>query len=195
MKNNEQWQAFEEFLNTDITKPRLIMASIYNFAYSMLKESIIERLRSFICTGFRDNEDLRYRTEVLSLNKRQSPLYASLEWLKNMKAIEQSDIDIFDKIKKCRNDLAHEFNNIIIDKGFPDDYDVNFANLLYLFRKIETWWIMDVELLINPDYDGQDREDINKDDITTGPMVCLGILIDVALTENKAYYEDIKKGS
>ena len=187
MDNNQLW---EDFLNPEIIRPRLIMASVYNFAYSMLKDTIINRIRDFFII-YDGNEDLRnYKNEVLSLNK--SPLYASLEWFKNMKAIEQKDIEIFNKIKDCRNELDHEIHNILIDKGSPTDFTDNFKNLFYLFRKIETWWIISMELPINPDYIGKDIESVDKNNIMTGPMLCLKTLIDVAVTENKTYYNILK---
>ena len=38
----------------------------------------------------------------------RSPLYASLQWLKEHEAISDEDIVIFNEIKKRRNALAHE---------------------------------------------------------------------------------------
>lgn len=189
MDNNQQW---ENFLNPDILKPRLIMASVYNFAYSMLKDTIINRIRDFFI--YDNKEGLQdYNNEVLSLNKnKKSPIHASLQWLKNMEAIEQKDIETFKKITDCRNELAHEIHNILINKGSPTDFTDNFKNLFYLFRKIETWWIVNIEFPINSDYIGKDIKSIDKNDIMTGPMVCLKTLIDVAITENKTYYDNLK---
>ena len=189
MDNNQLW---EDFLNPEIIRSRLIIASVYNFAYSMLKDTIINRIRDFfIYDDYDDKEGHQdYDNEVLSLNK--SPLYASLEWFKNMEAIEQKDIEIFDKVKNCRNELAHEIHNILIDKGSPTDFTDNFKNLFYLFRKIETWWTVNIELPINPDYMGKDIESVDKNTIMTGPMICLKTLIDVAITENKTYYNILK---
>ena len=186
MNNNQQW---EDFLNPDIIRPRLIMASVYNFAYSIFKDTIINRIRDFYI--YDDKEGLQdYKNKVLSLNK--SPIYASLEWLKNMETIEQKDIETFKKITDCRNELAHEMHNILINKGSPTDFTDNFKNLFYLFRKIETWWTTNIELSINPDYIGKDIELVDKNNIMTGPMICLQTLIDVAITENKIYYNNLK---
>jgi hypothetical protein len=186
MDNNQLW---EDFLNPEIIRPRLITASVYNFAYSIFKDTVINRIRDFYV--YNSEEGLKnYNNEVLSLNK--SPIYASLEWLKNMEAIEQNDIEIFNKIKDCRNELAHEIHNILINKGSPTDFTDNFKNLFYLFRKIEIWWTINIELTINPDYVGEDIESIDENSVTTGPIICLKTLIDIAITENKTYYNNLK---
>ena len=186
MDNNQLW---EDFLNPEIIRPRLIMASIYNFAYSIFKDTIINHIRDFyIYDGNEGTQD--YENEVSSLNK--SRIYASLQWFKDMEAIEQKDIETFNKVKECRNELAHEIHNIFINKGSPTDFTDNFKNLFYLFRKIEIWWVVNIELPINPDYKGKDIELIDKDNITTGPMMCLQVLIDVAIAEDKTYYNNLK---
>lgn len=95
-------QSWERFLNPDVLRPHLIVTSVYIFAYEILKDSIIGRIRDFFCNGFNEKGDIidpKYQTEVLSLNK--SPAYASLEWLKGMNAIDQNDITNFDKTKNA----------------------------------------------------------------------------------------------
>jgi hypothetical protein len=80
----------------------------------------------------------------------------------------------------------------LINKGSPTDFTDNFKNLFYLFRKIETWWTINIELPTNPDYTGKDIKLVDKNNIMTGPMICLQTLIDVAITENKIYYNNLK---
>jgi hypothetical protein len=106
--------SWERFLNPDALRTNLIVASLYITAFEMLKESIIERPREFFSEGYDKNGIIvgeKYNQEVLSLNK--SPLYASLFWFKDMNAIDNNDIKIFDKIRKCRNDITHEIVNYI----------------------------------------------------------------------------------
>ena len=64
-----QW---EQFLSPKVMQERLISASLYITAYEILKESIIDRIRSFYMVGWNieDGEVLgsEYKLEVLSLN-------------------------------------------------------------------------------------------------------------------------------
>jgi hypothetical protein len=187
-------KSWEDFLNPDIVRPYLIVTSVYIFAFQILKDSIIGRIRDFFCNGFNEKGEIidsKYQTEVLGLNK--SPVYASLEWLKSMKAIEQNDVEIFERIKKCRNTLAHDFSHLTTGTGLPQDFDNNFRNMVSLLRKIEVWWIMNVELAVNPDYDGQE---IDESGIIPGPLMSLQILCDVALgsdEQSKFYLEQFKQ--
>ncbi len=110
-----------------------------------------------------------------------------------MKAIDQNDIEIFEKIKKCRNTLAHDFSHLTAGAGLPQDFDDNFRNTVSLLRKIEVWWIVNVELSVNPDYDGKE---IDEDGIMPGPLVSLKILCDVALgsdEQSRFYFERFKE--
>jgi len=187
-------QSWERFLNPDVVRPHLIMTSVYIFAYEILRDSIIGRIRDFFLNGFNEKGyiiDPKYQTEVLSLNK--SPVYASLEWLKRMNAIDQNDTATFDKIKECRNTIVHDFSHLTAATGLPKDFENNFGDMVSLLRKIEVWWIMNVELAVNPDYDGQK---IDEDTIMPGPLMSLRILCDVALGSDKQsrlYFERFKQ--
>jgi len=187
-------QSWESFLNPDVIRPHLIVTSVYIFAYEILKDSIIGRIRDFFCNGFNEKGDIidpKYQTEVLSLNK--SPVYASIEWLKRMNAIDQNDIAIFDKIKKCRNTIVHNFSHLTAATGLPQDFANNFRDMVSLLRKIEVWWIMNVELAVNPDYDGQE---IDEADVIPGPLMSLRVLFDVALGSDEQswfYFERFKQ--
>ena len=80
-----------------VLKTRLIAVSIYIAGYQSLREVIIGRIRDFFWHGFNEKGDLidpKYQSEVLSRN--QSPLYASLDWLKSMNVIDDSDIKVFE---------------------------------------------------------------------------------------------------
>lgn len=61
--------------------------------------------------------------------------------------------------------------------GETTDHVTRFADVVSLLRKIETWWIVNVEIPINPDYDGQE---IDEAGIVPGPVLSLQMLIEVA---------------
>src|ERR1700744_3443874 len=85
----EKWEAF---LNPDAMRPALIMASLYITGFELLKDTIVDRPKGFFTNGFGPDGlhlDPAYQADVLSKNK--SVLYASLEWLKGMGTIDDSD--------------------------------------------------------------------------------------------------------
>ena len=76
----------------------------------------------------------------------------------------------------------------------PSDDDSQFPALIALQRKVEVWWIVNVQIPTNPDYD---RQEIDEADITPGALKSLQMLIDVATgkTELLEYWQRLQKPS
>ena len=177
-----QW---ENLLTPAVMQERLISASLYITAFEMLKESIVGRLKDFYCVGFTADgitTSPDYEHKVLSLNK--SPIYASLRWLTDAEAVDQKDIDVFEQLKQLRNSLAHELPEIILT-GKDVALIEKMQDLMNLMRKVEVWWVVNVEIATNPDFDGTE---INPDEITPGPILMMQIMFEV-LSGNEALRE------
>lgn len=185
--------SWKRFLNPEILRTNLIVASLFITAFEMLKDSIIEHIRYFFINGFNEKGwiiDNKYKTEVLSRNK--SPLYTSLAWLKGMNVINDNDIETFNKIKDCRNELAHEIVNFV-SKGPKNDPLPLFSKMVNLIHKIDKWWILNVEIPTNPDLG---IKEIDEEGITSGKIITLRLLLDIALgteKESKFYYNEFIK--
>lgn len=170
----EQW---ERLLTPAVMQEKLVSASLYIAAYDLLKDSIIGRIRSFYMVGFSENGEIvgeRYETAVVVRNKRI--LYASLDWLVENKVIDKSDCEAFERIKNTRNILAHELL-AIVTTGKDVDYIERFQELASLLRKIELWWVVNVEIPVNPDFDGKE---IDEQGIVPGPVLMLQMMLEVA---------------
>lgn len=166
----------EDFLNPEIVRPKLIVASIFIAAFEVLKSTIVERLKSFYTLGGSCSEDRpKYKSEVLSRSR--SPVYASLDWLKESHAIDENDVATFERVKKCRNDFAHAIAEMLMG-GFPPDFAVRFSEMITLLDKIEKWWIVNVDMSTDPQFDG---EQVDESNIIPGPIMALRVLMDVAL--------------
>ncbi len=187
-------QSWEDFLNPDVMRPVLISASIYIAGFEALKDAIIGRIRDFFWYGFDEYGDMidpKYQSDVLSRNG--SPVYASLDWLKEMHAIDDGDIDAFERIKSCRNLLAHRLIATLVSDGMPPDFVKCFHEMVALLHKIEVWWIKEVEIPINPDFDGKE---IDEDGIRSGSVINLQLLCDIALGDedrSRVYFEEFHK--
>jgi hypothetical protein len=183
---------WEEFLNPGLLRGKLISASIFLAAFAILKESIIGRIKDF-CVGFDTNGDIidpKYQTDVLARNK--SPLYASLSWLEEMKAIDAADMATFETLKACRNAIAHELPRLV-GGNVVLDHLVLFPDLLSLLRKTELWWIVNVEIPTNPDFDGAE---VDESGIIPGPVITLRLMTDIALgseEESTFYFNEFKR--
>lgn len=185
--------SWERFLNPEVLRNNLILGSIYITSFEILKDTIITKLKDFFIDGIDENGFIyndKYKTKVLALHK--NPLQASLIWLQNMDAIDNKDIQKFKKIKTFRNKLAHEMLDFIANIP-EDDLLELFNDMINLLTKIGRWWIINVEIPTNPDYDGQE---INEDEITPGMNITLQLLFDIALgneEEAKKYYDKFLK--
>jgi hypothetical protein len=186
-------ESWFRFLDPEVLRPNLMLASIYIATYEILKDSIIGRLRDFFVIGFDETGELidpDYKTEVLDKNK--SPLYASLEWLKDSEAITDDDLTIFNLVKQHRNNIAHEISHML-SEGLPSDFSGRFNQMVSLLSKIERWWIVNYEIPLNPELAGKE---INENEIIPGPIASLRMMIDVALgseEQSKFYINEFKK--
>ena len=168
---------WEELLNPEITRERLISASLYIAAFEILKQSICDRIRDFYCFGFGVSGDLvdpKYQSEVLSRDR--SRLYASLSWLQENDVLHAPDIESFERIKAARNALAHNLQGLVLGELPPSHVQI-FPELVELIRKVETWWVLNVEIPTDPDYDGQE---VLEEHVVAGPVIMLQLMLEVA---------------
>ncbi|MGB8991642.1 MAG: hypothetical protein WCD80_06270, partial [Desulfobaccales bacterium] len=121
-----------------------------------------------------------------------SRVYASLSWLKENGVINSSDIEKFEYIKSCRNELAHELRDLIT-KGIKLQHLEAFGKLIALLNKIEVWWIINVEIPTDEDFSNMQ---IDESKVIPGPILMLQVILDVALGEedsSRFYYEEFTK--
>lgn len=184
-------QAFVDFLNPEVMRPRLVAASLYIAAFESLKDAIVDRIRSFYSYGFDESGEKvkpQYRTEVLARNR--SPVHASLDWLKDREVLVEDDLLAFERVKTCRNRLAHELLTTLDTDGLPPDFGRCLEEMLHLLRKVEIWWIVSVEIPTNPDLDDVT---VNEAEIIPGRVATLHMLIDIALGDeatSRSYYDE-----
>ena len=187
--------SWEQVLHPDTLKTNIIIASIFSMAFEMLKSSIVEKIENFFTNGLDENGPIvssEYKEEVLSLNR--SPLYASLQWLQNMDAINDEDWKKFEHIKSCRNTLVHEML-AFASSGVDFDVAEAFEEMVSLLRKIEIWWFENFEMAIDPE---AYPEDLDVKEVIPGPVWSLQMLIDVALgpeEEARKYYDHFVTGA
>lgn len=173
-ENAEQW---ERFLDPDVVRPSLFLAAMFITTFEVLKASIVDDIRNFYTIGFGENGptlEREYQSDVLSKNK--SVLYASLQWLRENEAIDDEDLATFEKLKSTRNLLAHQLFGVVTGQ-VSSEHEAQFDALVALLRKIGVWWVVNVEIRTDPEFDGRE---IDEDGIVTGAVLSLQMLIDVA---------------
>ena len=193
MENNSYKQQWENFLNPDIFKDRLINISMYITAYEMLKDTIINRIKDFYILPFAEHDhsgELSYKERVLSRNKNH--LYASLDWLNEYNVIDENDKHTIDGLKEYRNYLAHEMSNIVFSGEIEALFD-KFVSVYQLIHKIEKWWIINFELEVNCMHEDIDLKNIDYDGIQSGKTIMLDMALNV-LSGNEELLKKFKEG-
>jgi hypothetical protein len=127
------------------------------------------------------------------VNRKRGTLYSSLDWLKGHDVINDADVATFERVKKCRNVLAHELWQVLGANGLPTDFQQSFADMVSLMRKIDIWWISNVEIPTNPEYD---HTSIDENEIVPASVISMQLLLDVALGDDERsrfYLEEIRR--
>jgi hypothetical protein len=189
MPPQEDKDKWKNFLNPYILKPSLIIYSIFITVFEILKQQVVERIKYFYVEGFVGDKLIineKYNKEVLSRHK--NALYASLDWHLEKGIISKEDIELFHELRKQRNKLAHEMTTVIFE-GNNDSIIVNLEKMINLLKKIELWWIVNVEIPTDPDIN---IDDVDIDQIIPGNIMMIELLLEIALNEGeepKKYYD------
>ncbi len=181
-------QEFEKILNildAERLKSNIHFASLYVLYYECLKESLVDLPKSFFCNHmeFKDgntivHESEEYKKEVRKLDKHIDN--ASFKWFVSAGAVSEEEYFTFKKLRKFRNKIVHEllFN---LNKGFTKD-EVNYlVELIVIYRKIEKWWINEIEIPISGDISGP----YDSENVISGQGLILEIIQDILLNDGK----------
>lgn len=182
----EEWEAF---LNPEVVRTKLITAGLFLVAHEMLLDTIKRHPLSFFADRWTDagpEPSPEYRAEILARDPKgkNDAVRGSIAWLRMMDAITADDEASIREVTDARNEIAHELVPMVSGAKQPAFLN-HFATLMTLVQKIEKWWIINVEIPANPDFEGKD---IDEDGIISGSSWVMQILAQVALgTEDEAW--------
>jgi hypothetical protein len=179
-----------KFLNPENLKGNLMFSSLYIASFEAFKDYVVDEVKFFFNTGFSEGEftfSEEYITKVKALDK--SILKATLLWLKDLEAIDEKDIEVFDELRQYRNKLSHELMTLLFE-GLPQELPEKFAQLIALRVKIEKWWIMNIEIPTNPDFD--ESPEVKEEDIMTSSQIFNQLIFDMLSGDEKkaSYYQN-----
>ncbi len=173
-------ESWKKFLNPDSLRFNLTVASIYLAAWETFRRSVIGRVESFYLVGFDENGlkfSEAYQSRVVSRDK--SPFRASMLRLLEQGAINEVDIGLADRSREHRNEIAHDLPRYIASAQHNVDVQL-LVDLCQLMNKIDVWWIRNVEIPTNPDFDDQDVDAIPDSEIKSGNMIFMEIMLNIA---------------
>ena len=113
---NKQW--VEEILNPDTVRTKFVMMGLFMVAHELLEDSIKSTPLSFFADKWKDGKPIQsedYKAEVLALDPKgkNDVQRGSIEWLKKMSAIDDTDARSIREVTDERNDFAHEMRHIV----------------------------------------------------------------------------------
>lgn len=194
MEVDQQWK---NLFDRDILKESVNIIALYITMYELLEDTLISRPKDFFTVlEYDERAKQQYEEHVLSLyDKSACPgiatknkeLIASLLWFKQMKAIDDEDIQVFANLRTTRNEVTHKMLQAIADGG--GKYLVQLMELYKLFCKVERWWILEIEVPIDGDIP-QDHE-IKEDEVMSGNMIILNAMIDILANDSNANYKEV----
>jgi len=183
-----------KFFDTKNIYYNFMLSSLFITAYDLLKNSIISQIESFYTNGFDQSGYIiskEYQTKVLALDPKKNKLQASLLWLMSYNVITEEDKNKFEKIKCQRNLLAHETINFLIDSEKEIDTNL-FVDIKNLLKKIDQWFVLEVELTTDPDMTKEEYDSIDRENVQSMRMLYLDYLMGI-IFGNPEEYENVFK--
>lgn len=194
-KVDKDW---EKFSNPKEIKKNLIDASLFLSFFEILNNEIVERIFNFYSDNYKDGKwqmSEKYKKDIIGRkiygnNKKDTNIFlSSCQWLVDNNAISQDEYDQIVKIKEHRNRIAHDLPKFLFDSDYVIDKGL-FDKIKELTLKIEKWWILEFEIPINGDFDGQD---IDPDGIIPGHQFILDYIFNIATTDIDELEREFKK--
>ena len=171
-------------------KKLLIRASLFLTAFELLKSAVEDRVKYFL--SMREDFDKEgnikaskdYKDQIIkrkfSFNTGNAQEFiACSHWLSENNAISKDDIEKLQKIRKFRNEIAHNLPKFLISTSLNIDVD-KFDEIRNLLIKIEVWWVLEFEVTLKEEYD---NVVVNPNDVKTGRIIILEHLLNVLKNE------------
>lgn len=182
----------ENILNEDILRYNVNFAAMFVLNYECLKEYVIGQVRDFYSDNihFEGNkiigeESTDYKKEVRTLDNNIEN--ASLKWFVEGGAITLDEYEIYQKIRKRRNDITHELLKNL-NNGFCEDDVKLFSCLLDIYSKIDKWWINEIEIPISGDLEA---DDYDREAVFGGQAMVLSIINNIILGNEGLRYKEM----
>ena len=179
-------------LDEDNLKPNVNFAAMFVLNFECLKDYIIDQIRDFYSDEIDFeygkilyHESKEYKDKVRILDKNIEN--ASLKWLIEAGAITQEDFDYYQKIRRRRNDITHEFLKNLIEGFSEEDIDL-FNKIISIYTKIDKWWINEIEIPIA----GEDvPSDYNRENVYGNQAIVQSAINDIVLENKGVEYKEL----
>lgn len=178
-------------LDEDNLELNVKFASLFVLNFECLKDFVVNKIRDFYSDDIIEDgkwihmETNKYKEDVRALSKHIDD--ASMKWFIDSGAITEGDYELYQTIRTRRNDIIHELlKNLGV--GFNETDIELFGGLLSLYRKLDKWWINEIEIPISAD---EIPEDYDPDEVVGGQAIILSAINDILLGNQGERYKEI----
>lgn len=183
---------WKNILDEDNLKSNVNFAAMFVLNFECLKDYVVSQIRDFYSDSFHFeneklicNESKAYKDHVRTLDKNIEN--ASLKWFIQSGAITQHDFDDYQKIRKRRNDITHEFLKNLND-GFSGNDKNLFDKMITIYTKIDKWWINEIEI---PTSAEDISADYDRENVCGGQAIILSIINSIILDGMGDEYKEL----
>ena len=178
-------------LDEDKLKLNVNFAAMFVLNFECLKDYIVSQIRNLYLDSIHFEEgkiiykeSKQYKEQVRTLDKNIEN--ASLKWFIQEGAITQDDFEIYQKIRKRRNDIIHEFLKNL-DEGFSESDVVLFNKMITIYATIDKWWINEIEIPTSEEVPA----DYDRDDVCSGQAIVLSVINSIILENKGKEYKEV----
>ncbi|MCM1325017.1 MAG: hypothetical protein NC094_12875 [Bacteroidales bacterium] len=182
---------WNNLLDEDILKANINFAALFVLNFECLKDYIVTQPRTFYSdVEIKDGElyceeTEEYKKEVRSLEKNIEN--ASLRWFVNAEAITEEDYNLYQELRRRRNDITHELLKNL-NYGFNEADAKLYVKLLELYQKIDKWWINEIEIPISGELL---PDEYDSEQVFGGQAMILSIINGIIYDNNKERYRSL----
>ncbi len=182
---------WNNLLDEDILKANINFAALFVLNFECLKDYIVTQPKTFYSdVEIKDGElyceeTEEYKKEVRSLEKNIEN--ASLRWFVNAEAITEEEYNLYQELRRKRNDITHELLKNL-NNGFNQADAKLYVKLLELYQKIDKWWINEIEIPISGELL---PDEYDPEQVFGGQAMILSIINDIIFDNNKERYRSL----
>ena len=204
MAENYGFRRLSKILDSDGSEIReqFIVAGLLLTIFERFKKCVVDRVDGFFSDHIeiRDGR-LKYTRgdEFKKLIKEKGvhapgqhankEFRAALHWFCDLGAITEDEFNNIERIYALRNDIGHELLQIIADDNKSpiklDDVLTTFS----VYLKVVRWWVKEVEVTTDPDFDQERYDTINWDEVESIDTIFLREIIRKSLLGNTDWQE------
>lgn len=185
-------EELQNLFDDRILRNNVEFAALFVLNYECLKEFVIDHVIAFYADSIKMKENKMiyersnsYKKQVRSLDKKAD--IASMKWFLKAGAITEQELDIYNKCKCRRDDITHEFLKNLC-RGFSESDVELFENMICLYRKIDNWWINEIEIPTSAD---EIPTDYDRNQVFGGQAFILSAINDIILGNAADQYNEI----